>query len=281
MTNKHTKILLLLLLLFAAAGTFYAWAMLGPVRKEPPSPKPLSLSDNRMRIQGLSFSGYDQGRRVLEIQADEFTIEKMRLGHFKLSLFNVARLRNGRIDIFGVPSDPRVERNAASGPGLTTHARNTNGVSFAGALNQESLSSFGRTPISSIRAEPVTVSFYNRDRLLTRVSASSSKVDLNKGGITFKGDVSLVSGSREIRAGEVRFIPEEAALEVRGVCEFDTGAERIVSERGLRCDLLLEPLSGLPGKPRPPFHGESRVTSWMPSKNPDLRHDRPVPPSLP
>ncbi len=236
MHSKRTKIILLALLFFGAAGGLYAWARLAPSRKEPVSLQERPLSQHRMQIKGLRFSGHHQGRKTLEIRADELTVEKMKLGHFRISLFNVARLRNAEIDIFGAPA----ETTGDPAPDSSTSPE-TQGVSFNGVLESDSIPTFGAKRISSITAEPVTVSLYDRDRLLTRVSASSAQVDLKERGITFEGDVHVVSGPREIRTGTLRFIPEKTALEVRGSYRLKTESGRTISGKGLRCNLSLQP----------------------------------------
>lgn len=192
-----------------------------------------------MQVKRLRVSDHVRGKKTSDIRADELTVEKMKLGHFRFSLFNVARLKNMEIDVFGEPA------NVAGNPDVLEPRE----VTFEGILGKASLSSLGIKRISSLKAEPVRVRLYSQDRLLTSISAASAQFDLDTGQISFRGNVHVVSGPREIQSALLMFIPEKKSLEVGGPCRLkdDTGSTMI--GKGFSCDLFLKTRGPFAGQP--------------------------------
>jgi hypothetical protein len=225
-----------------------------------------------MQIKGFRFSDQLEGRKTLNIRADELTVEKMKMGHFRVSLFNVAKLKNTKIDIFGQPTN-LTDNSAADSHG----ALDPSGVSFQGVFDRCSLPSLGVKRISFISAQPVEVSLYSQDLLLTSISASSALFDLKNGGVSFRGNVHVVSGSREIQSGSVIFFPEKNAFEVRGSYRLKNSQDPPISGKGLQCDLFLQALNlgtGHPGASLEQKHDKER---WLWQKTSRQNETRPPP----
>ena len=54
----------------------------------------------RHQIKSFKFDSFNNGEKVLSIKADKFTIEKKKLGYFRLGLINVAIFENAVIDVY-------------------------------------------------------------------------------------------------------------------------------------------------------------------------------------
>jgi len=245
-------------LILAAAWALYSWSPFEPFRQETGCIQNPSLAGHRMQIKGLKFSDQLQGRKTLNIQADEFTVEKMKVAHFRLSLFNVAKLKNTVIDIFGEPTN-LTENPAADIPGPL----HPPGVSFQGVFDRDALTSLGVQRISYIKAAPVKVNLFSRDMLLTSISGSSALFNLNNGGIGFNGDVRMVSGSREIQAESVIFFPGENAFEIRGPYRLNSRPDMTSNGKGLKCDLFLQALQPGPGHHVDSLEQKDDNVRWM------------------
>jgi hypothetical protein len=241
--TKHRRAVLILLVLLLAGGAGYFCVR---VRDGgPTSIRPNRLSPQHpVQIRGFEFVGHHEGRKVLSIKADAFTVEKMRLGHFRVSLLNVARLKNGIIDLYG--QWPQKEKSVSSpspaeGARLPSKPQGSDRVTFGEAFSRKSLPSFGVKQVSSITIEPVTVKLHAEKSTVTEISAASATIRLKNRDVLFEGHVRVLSGSRALEADRVSFMPEDATLECAGPYEL-TVSGNTMRGGGFESDIFLRPL---------------------------------------
>ncbi len=67
---------------------------------QPSAKASASGPDYRMRMEGLSFHGLYQGRRVLGLSAASFVVRKKRMGFLTFSVAHEAHLENAAIDLY-------------------------------------------------------------------------------------------------------------------------------------------------------------------------------------
>ena len=94
----------------------------------------------RLQILGFKFDSFVNGEKFISIKADKFTVEKKKLGFFRLGLINVAILKNAIIDVF-------LNRK--------TSLNDTDLTENALPSLKDALPSFSAKRISSIIIEPV------------------------------------------------------------------------------------------------------------------------------
>jgi len=205
-------------------------------------------SKYRLKVKGFQFEGFYGGKKTLRIRADSFTIERMKMGHFRLAFLNVARLQNGEIDIFGQPrSFAKESALKDSGSDVKSLRRGNNEsrkVVFKHVFEKESLPSFGVKHISSIKIEPVTVSLYanaNKKMPDCRISAASGSIRLKNRDILFKGGVRVSSDDKTLLTEELSLAPESAEIMTTGVFELKAGNQTIKG-KGLKGDIFLRGL---------------------------------------
>ena len=51
-------------------------------------------------MEGLNYQSHINGKRVMAIRAEKFTIERKKLAFLTIGLFNVAKVQNARIQIY-------------------------------------------------------------------------------------------------------------------------------------------------------------------------------------
>jgi hypothetical protein len=198
-------------------------------------------SKDRFRIRGFHYDGYDKGKKTLSIRAYQFTVEKRKLGFFRLGLANVARLQDAVIDIYGTRNEPgeSMPRKVALGQGAklkpaqglqanaepehSTLQESPEGfqadglafehVSLEKAFTKEALLSFPVKGVSSIVIEPVEVNLHGEESLVTQISASSATIRLEKGDMLFEGNVSVVSGPKTLTTNRLILHPEHAIIQ--------------------------------------------------------------------
>ena len=120
---------------------------------------------HRLKIRGFEFDGIYEGKKVLSIKADKFTIEKRKLGFFRLGLMNVARFENGVIDIYG-EREHSADDAAPKSPGQRTdrfqiNSKLSQGMTFKDVFRKESLPSVPIRRISSIMSEPISLNMHD------------------------------------------------------------------------------------------------------------------------
>jgi hypothetical protein len=234
----------------------------------------------RMQIEGLRFYGTNQGRRVVYIEADRFTLGKGKIGFFSTGLTRRATIENATIDVYaGTPSYPGAEPDERftktpsegasqpkGGKGGTApdsfqaqDAVRNQGMSplypgnrsaqpptagefdFGGLFDEETFSSlFPVRNVAEIEVSPVTVRLRNDHAILMRITAAKASVRLKEKAILFTGQVRVSSGSAEMTTEQLVFIPETSRLRTDGPFVLKQGG-RTLEGSGLTTDLSLRP----------------------------------------
>ena len=188
---------------------------------------------NRLQIGGFRYDGNRDGKKTISIRADKFTIEKKKLGFFRLGLLNVARFRNAVIDIYG-------ERSGGSkDPGKSQADTQSSGINFRELFTEETFPSFPAKRISSIMIEPICLNLYDGKSLITEIKSSSAKIRLRKRDILFEGDVLVKSGSAGLKTNHLILLPENGLLKAGRHFILETPEKRLEGER-LTTDLFLK-----------------------------------------
>jgi hypothetical protein len=192
-----------------------------------------SRFEARHEIKGFRFDSIKNGRPIFSVMADRISIEKKKIGFLRFALMKEARLENGFIKLF--KSDP--------GPEDTPHNQDFHSWKFdAGSiLPKVLLSSMPVKNISGVSCEPVTVEFYDTQLLHTRIQADSATITGKKHKIRFKGNVSITSEGKTLKAGKVTFNPDNVLFTVDGPFQLHNQKRQIEGTR-LTADLFLTPL---------------------------------------
>jgi len=154
----------------------------------------------RHEIRGFRFDSNHDGKRVISIKADRFSIQKKKLGFFRIGLMNEAILENVFIHLYG------------RGGLAEDKSDDWQDLTFKDVFSRETMPSFPIKRISSIVMEPVCMKLHDEQFVVTQISASSASIRLKKRDILFKGDVRVVSGSRVLTTDQLRMLPEEGVI---------------------------------------------------------------------
>lgn len=243
--NKALKTLLGLIVLSGIVGTIllytYHRATISP--KAPENSAHTRLPTTRVEIRGMAYDGNLDGERVISIRADRFSIEKKKLGFLRFGLLNAAKFENAFIQVYGQSGVPE-KGDRKIPPGLNQDKFNgsrQSELSFKGAFSKKALPTFPIKNISSVIMEPVTVELHNEKAVVTRISASSADLRLKRKRITFKGNVTAVSGDRRLTADRVDFFPEHGVIKTGGQFTLRTPLKKLEGNR-LTADIFLNPL---------------------------------------
>jgi len=191
----------------------------------------------RHEIRGFQFDGTHEGRRVISIKADRFSIEKKKIGFFRFGLMNEAKFENAIIKIYG-RSKPSTNRSGESHDSVKFGQKHNQDLVFNDMFLKEAFSSSPIKRISSIVIEPVSVELHNEESVVTQLSASSAIIRLKKGEIFFKGNVRAVSGPRVLTTEQLSVFPEKAIMETNQHFLLKTPEKQWSGQR-LTTDILL------------------------------------------
>jgi hypothetical protein len=206
----------------------------------------------RMQAEGLRFYGTNQGRRVISIAADRFTLRKGKIGFFSTGLTQRALIENGVIEIYaGAASSPEAVRAGASatvhpggnppdidsarGVARQPAAENNQELSllfgeeakqesdgsspaervdFGALFAEETFSSLLPTRnIAEIEVAPVTVRLHGNRGILTQITAAGAAVRLKEREILFTGNVRVSASDAELTTDRLSFFPETTRLQ--------------------------------------------------------------------
>jgi hypothetical protein len=230
-------------------GLAFFWLLRAPdVQKDR---KIVAQPAYRMQIEGLRFYGTNQGRRVVSITADRFTLRRGKIGFFSTGLTRTALIENAIIDIYaGAPSPPGVgpEYRSAETPPVgasllhePVKASPAGEFDFGGLFAEETFSSlFPVRNIAEIAVSPVTVHLHDDRTVLTRIIAAKASVRLREKEILFTGQVRVSSGGAELTTEQLALLPGTSRLRTDHPFVLKRG-NRTLAGTGLTADLFLEP----------------------------------------
>jgi len=184
---------------------------------------------------GFRYDRNCDGKKILSIKADRFTIDKKKLGPLKFSLMNVARFDNVFIQIFG--TSRRTENSYEK-----LHVRNMEDLTFKDAFSKKTLSSFPVKRISSLILKPIYVEIYDEQSLVTSISSASAALGLTNRNILFRGAVRVVSNARVLTADRLILQLEKPTLRILGRFSFKTHGKQWEGNQ-LITDIFLRPVT--------------------------------------
>jgi len=170
-----------------------------------------------MQIRGLQFHGHDQGgKRVLSLKADRFTIEKKKIGFFRVGLLNMVRIENGVIDLYGRIREsslhdpaPHPDQDSAKQQAPMKAGDN---ITFKDLFSKDALPSFSVKNISSIEIRPVCINLHMEKSRVSQIKASEATIRLRERDVFFRGEVQVVSGPRSLTTDHLIFLPEQGII---------------------------------------------------------------------
>ncbi|MDL1964329.1 MAG: hypothetical protein LWW98_08370 [Deltaproteobacteria bacterium] len=166
----------------------------------------------RHAIRGFSFDSSHDGRRLISIKADRFSIKKKKLGFLSFGLINEVIIDNAIIHIYGRSELPEKRSDEKRTNRSTTDIQSQRHLTFKGIFSKNALPSFQAKKISSIVMKPVCVELHDEKSVVTQISAASAVVRLKKRYILFKGNVRVVSESRVLTTSRLKLFPEKAVI---------------------------------------------------------------------
>ena len=107
MNDKNLKMIFLLISIALISGVVLESINERPKSNQTEEKAFLRLEKNTGPIiRGFQYSIYHEGQKALKIRAAKFSVEKKKIGIFKLSPFKVARFRDAEIDFYGKTDQP-------------------------------------------------------------------------------------------------------------------------------------------------------------------------------
>jgi hypothetical protein len=194
-------------------------------------------------IRGFQYSNYHKGKNSLNLRAAKFSIEKKKIGIFKLSPFKVIVFRDAEIDFFGSTKRTVDKTN----PPRKTLSDNDNGaikhdISFQGILSQEMVPpSVLKGAVSAI-CKPVKINLYLDDAPVTKIQANKAIIDPRRRRMILRGDIRVTSGYSQLSTDRLEIYPETGLFKIINKYVLETQGETITGEK-LTTDFFLETVS--------------------------------------
>ena len=184
-------------------------------------------------IRGFQYSNYRKGKKSLSIRAAKFSIEKKKIGIFKLSPFKVARFRDAEIDFFGKTKQPddKTSQPHKAGSGSENGAAIKNAIAFKGILSQEMMPPSALKGSVSAICEPVKINLHLDDAPVTRIQAGKAIVDPRKRRMILLDNIRVTSGSSHLSTDRLAIYPETGLFEVNNAYIFKTQGETLTGAK--------------------------------------------------
>jgi len=196
-----------------------------------------------VEIQGFHFEGHYKGKRIITINAEKFTIQKMKLGFFRFGMLNVANFKNADIDIYGesikVPVSLIPNTSHRTTDGSNPRTQLSRGITFSDVFRKESLPLFSKKRISSILIEPVCFRLHDENSLIMMITATSATIRLKNRDFLFNGDVQVTAGLNVLQTDQLILIPENGILKTDHHFLLRTPKKRVKGDC-LRTDIFLQ-----------------------------------------
>jgi len=195
-------------------------------------------------FRGFKYSKFKENEKVLTIKAAHFSVEKKKVGIFKLSPFKYARLRGAEIDLFGETVQPdkiRSQSRSASMNQEESHPLN-NEISFKGAISKDSMPPSMLKGTNSAICESIKVNLYLDDSPITRIQADAAIVDPRRRRMILLNSIQVISGSSHLSTDRLTIYPESGVFEVDNYYVLKTLAGTSTGEN-ITTDFYLDKIS--------------------------------------
>ena len=195
-------------------------------------------------IRGFQYSKNHEGRKALLIKAAKFSVEKKKIGIFKLSPFKVARFRDAEIDFYGEtdPPDEKKIQPREQLSGIDSSAAIRNDISFKGLLSQEMLPPLALKGSVSAICEPVKINLYLNDAPVTMIQAGIATVDPRRRRLILRKNIQVTSGASHLSTNDLAIYPERGLFEIENKYVLKKQGETITGEK-LTTDFFLKKVS--------------------------------------
>ena len=198
-------------------------------------------------IRGFHYNGTVDGQPVLSIRADQFSLQKKKLGFFRFGLMQEAVLDNAEIQIYQQmnsfhPADRSASQtvSTAAGPPIKKQSeRSYQQGALPNIFKDSVMSLFHGKRVSAITAHPVRLIF-GSGPTATVITALEGNIRVAKRDILLEGRVVVTAQDRVLRTDRLVIKPERWLLMTEGQYALQTpGGNR--SGRRLISNLQLLP----------------------------------------
>jgi hypothetical protein len=229
MARKYLKFLaiLIMLTLISCVIFFYLSGSSNlPLQEKKNYPSLKKKKD--LTIRGFRFSGYHEGQKAITIKAAKFSVEKKKIGIFKLSLARAARFRGAEIDFY-VNNDP----SAADLQDKKT-------IALDGIFSKETFPVSVLNGATSAVFEPVKINFCLLDDTpVTEIRAKRATFEPLHRRIVLRGEIFATAGFSQLSTNRLMIYPEKGIIEINNKFVLKTQNEQIIGEK-LTTDLFLK-----------------------------------------
>jgi len=199
----------------------------------------------RQEIGGFFLSRFSGNRRIITIKADNFLVEKKKLGFLRFGLMNEARLDNAVLAIYA----DKIQNGGVD----KKHRKITSQrLTYKDLFSGETLSPISSKRIYSVTMTPVRIELHGDRTTVTTISADSGKIRPTKRDILFMGNVRLVSGDKVLLTDQARLIPEKGEIGCDHPFTLSISGQKRTGNH-LLTDVFLNPLK------KPPRRQECKV----------------------
>jgi hypothetical protein len=217
--------------------------------REPEAPKGRKTAPqpaHRMQIEGLRFYGMNQGRRVVSITADRFSLRRGKIGFFSTGLTRTALIENAVIDVYAGKKGGTAPDSFHADDAAQNRERSplfaAGNIDFGGLFAEETFSTlFPVRNVAEIEITPVTVRLHADQAVLTGIVAARASVRLQEKEILFTGNVRVSSGGAELTTEQLTFLSGSSRLRTDRPFVLKQG-NRTLEGAGLTTDIFLRPL---------------------------------------
>lgn len=195
-------------------------------------------------MRGFQYSNYLKGKKAFNLRAAKFSVEKKKIGIFKLSPFKVARFRDAEFDLYGqtVPPDEKMSQTREALSGEDSSGTTGMDSSFKGVLSSEMLPPPALKGSVSAICEPVRINLYLNDEARTIIQAEKGIVDPRQRRMILHRNVQVNSGGLNLSTDRLVIYPETGLFEIEKKYVLKMQDETVTGEK-LTTDFYLKKVS--------------------------------------
>jgi len=213
-------------LIILLAGTIYSFTPSPHVRQDEPE---IKSSQHWLEIRDLSYQNFDQDQKYLSLKAERFSIQKKKIGFFRIGLVNIGVFDNAQIDFY-------LDQNAEPGRKMDSDDE----FFFRHSLTSIDgiMPPYSSNRISSFTLASVSINLINGNNILSTISSDSAVISPGKSGIEFKGNVKVVSNNNILKTKYLFFHPEKHHLQTKNDFTLESADETILG-KDITLDMFL------------------------------------------
>ena len=187
-------------------------------------------------IKAFYYSSVQNGQRLFDIQADRFSVRKMKIGFIRCALMKEVLLERTQINFYQPPVQNRTNADAAPQNRVNPRHR----IDLKAILAPDFMDKFGIRSTAKVLLRPVVLCIKTQaGQPLVTIRAAHADIDLKGRKLVFQDQASIIAGNKKLIADRIKVVSEYGDLIALNGVLSGTGQKTATKAAFLKTNIFL------------------------------------------